>query len=223
MVMQIVAGIASVFVLCSFFMKTMIPLRIIAIVSNLTFITYSLLGIQYGIFDKVYPILILHSLLLPLNIVRLYQITTLIRRVNEAKYHDTIDYLIPFMKEEKFKAGHVLFRKGDEADRMFFIQDGSVRFPEVGRILEKGRIFGEVGLFAGDNTRVASAVCVTDSDIYYITRNRVQELYFQNPRFGYFVVRIIADYVLDGQKRNSSQAMTDEELKSLRKIVLFGS
>ncbi|MCP4132595.1 MAG: cyclic nucleotide-binding domain-containing protein [bacterium] len=202
MVMQIVAGIASVFVFSSFFMKTMIPLRIMAIVSNFTFITYALLGIQYGVFDKVYVILILHVLLLPMNILRLYQMMSLIKKVNEAKDNDTIDYLIPFMKEENYKAGETLFRKGDEANRMFFIREGSIQFPEVGKVLDQGRIFGEVGLFAENNKRVASAVCATDSNIFSITRNKVQELYYQNPRFGYFLIRMIADYVLEGQKQN---------------------
>ena len=67
-VMEVVAWVASIFVFFSFFMKTMIPLRIMAIISNFTFITYALLGLKAGIFDKVYPIFVLHTLLLPLNI-----------------------------------------------------------------------------------------------------------------------------------------------------------
>ena len=73
----ITAWIAAVLVFSSFFMKTMIPLRIVAIVSNIAFITYALLGITYGIFDRVYPILVLHASLLPLNLLRLRQLTRL--------------------------------------------------------------------------------------------------------------------------------------------------
>jgi hypothetical protein len=46
----ITAWIAAFLVFSSFFMKTMIPLRIVAIVSNTAFISYALLGIRYGIF-----------------------------------------------------------------------------------------------------------------------------------------------------------------------------
>ncbi len=65
MVMQIIAWIATIFVFFSFFVKTMIPLRVIAIISIIPFITCALLGIKYGVFVKVYPIFVLHILLPP--------------------------------------------------------------------------------------------------------------------------------------------------------------
>jgi hypothetical protein len=58
----IVAGwVAAVLVFSAFFMRTMIPLRIVAIASNVAFIAYALLGLRYGVFDRLYPILALHS------------------------------------------------------------------------------------------------------------------------------------------------------------------
>ena len=58
------AAAACVFV--TFYMKTMVPLRIAGIVSNFLFI-------GYGYAVDAYPVLILHLVLLPLNIVRLRQ------------------------------------------------------------------------------------------------------------------------------------------------------
>src|SRR5688500_17938870 len=52
--------LASALVLATFCMKTMIPLRSAAVVSNVAFIVY-------GFYDEVYPVLILHAVLLPLN------------------------------------------------------------------------------------------------------------------------------------------------------------
>jgi hypothetical protein len=72
-----VGYLASLLVLCTFYMKTMIPLRCVAIGSNLAFITY-------GYFGRLYPVLILHVLLLPLNIARLLQIHRLIRDIKRA-------------------------------------------------------------------------------------------------------------------------------------------
>jgi hypothetical protein len=61
----VAAWIAAFLVFSSFFMKTIVPLRIVAMVSNVAFILYALLGLAYGVFGRVYPILVLHSLLLP--------------------------------------------------------------------------------------------------------------------------------------------------------------
>jgi hypothetical protein len=71
--MEIVAWIASVLVFTTFFMKAMTALRLAAVASNIAFIAYGALGVKYGIFEKVFPILLLHSMLLPLNVFRLYE------------------------------------------------------------------------------------------------------------------------------------------------------
>lgn len=58
--------LASAFVFAGFCMHTMIPLRVAAICSNITFIAYGALG-------GIYPVLILHLLLLPMNIWHISQ------------------------------------------------------------------------------------------------------------------------------------------------------
>jgi hypothetical protein len=58
---------ASALVLLTFTMKDMRMLRIIAIFSNFAFISY-------GAFDWLLPVLSLHLLLLPLNLLRLKEI-----------------------------------------------------------------------------------------------------------------------------------------------------
>jgi len=209
MVMEIVAWIASVFVFFSFFMKTMIPLRIIAIVSNVTFIVYALLGLKFGIFGKVYPIFVLHVLLLPLNVFRLYQMKTLIKKVQEASQSDTTaEYLIPYMNKNVYGKGDVLFKINDCADRVFFIQEGSVYLPEVGKTLPRGTVLGEVGIFAPDNKRAATAVCAEQSVVYDIHRDRVLELYYQNPRFGFYLIRSVSRIVRENV--NEFKAIRDK-------------
>ena len=71
MEMEIAAWLACTLVFTTFFMKTLVSLRIVAIASNVAFIAYALLGLRYGIFGKILPIFVLHVLLLPLNVVRL--------------------------------------------------------------------------------------------------------------------------------------------------------
>lgn len=64
---DIVGYIASILVFATFYVKKILTLRYIAMGSNVAFIFY---GFQGGL----YPIFILHSLLLPLNIYRIIQI-----------------------------------------------------------------------------------------------------------------------------------------------------
>ena len=195
--MSIVAAawIAGLLVFSSFFMKTMLPLRLIAIASNVAFIVYALLGLRYGVFGRVYPILVLHSALLPLNVVRLRQIRRLIAAVDRASDSEALTSLIPYMTSESYRDGETLFSQGDAADKLYLIADGSVRLPEVGKTLSKGAVFGEVGLFSPHGTRSTSAVCAGDCRLYSIVRDRVLELFYQDPRFGFFLIRLVSGLV----------------------------
>jgi CRP/FNR family transcriptional regulator, cyclic AMP receptor protein len=195
MLIVIAAWVAAILVFSSFFMKTMIPLRIVAITSNVAFVTYALLGFKYGIFGRVYPILVLHSSLLPLNVLRLRQIKRMIDAVNAAGRSETFEYLIPYMRNEMHPKGETLFSKGDAADKLYVIEEGSVFFPELRKRLSDGAVFGEVGLFAPQSVRSLSAVCDDDCQLYTITKNKVLELYYQNPRFGFFLIRMVSALV----------------------------
>ena len=207
MLMQIVAWTASLFVFLSFFMKTMVPLRIMAIVSNLTFIACALLGIQEGVFDKVAAIFVLHVVLLPLNITRLYQMTSLINKVHRASNHESgVDYLIPHMSKREYEKGHVLFRQGDPADKIFFIQKGTVQLPEFGKTMEAGAVFGEVGIFSPDNVRAGTVICDEACTVYQISREKVLQLYYQTPEFAFYMMRSVAQIVQDNTEVLTSMA-----------------
>jgi len=58
---------ASVCVLATFCMSSMAPLRAVAICSNVLFVAF-------GALAHVYPVFVLHAILLPVNIVRLMQL-----------------------------------------------------------------------------------------------------------------------------------------------------
>src|SRR5262245_49201920 len=131
MLIVIAAWVAALLVFAAFFMKTMVPLRLVAIASNVAFIAYALLGLRSGIFGRVYPILVLHAALLPLNVIRLRQIRKLIDAVNEASRKDMFEYLIPYMTSEQHRNGSTVFAKGDRADKLYFIERGSILFPEL--------------------------------------------------------------------------------------------
>lgn len=58
--------LASALVLATFSVRAMVALRLLAIASNLAFIAYAALA-------GIHPVLLLHGLLLPMNVVRLSQ------------------------------------------------------------------------------------------------------------------------------------------------------
>jgi len=62
---------AALLTLVTFSMKTMIPLSAIAIASNIAFISY-------GALAEIYPVVALHSTLLPFNFIRLLQMRRLV-------------------------------------------------------------------------------------------------------------------------------------------------
>jgi len=185
--------LASLLVFCTFYMKTMIPLRCVAIASNVVFMTYGLTG-------RVYPVFLLHAVLLPLNLVRLQQMRTLIRRVRDAASGDmSLEWLIPLMAHQKLAAGRVLFRKGDAASSMYLILHGSIRLKEIDVALGPGTLIGEIGLFAPDNRRTGTAVCESDVEVGAITDEKVMQLYFQNPTFGFYMFRLVVRRLLENQ------------------------
>jgi CRP/FNR family cyclic AMP-dependent transcriptional regulator len=203
MLIVIAGWLSAVLVFSSFFMRTMVPLRMVAVCSNISFVTYALLGLKYGIFGRVLPILVLHAALLPLNLVRLKQLTALQRAVQEASEDETIRSLIPYMRADTHAAGDVLFEQGDPADRLYVIERGQVRFAEIGKVVADGQVFGEVGLFAPHHVPTLSAICEDECRLHTITREKVLELYYQDPRFGFFLIRLIAGMV-EGQSLPAS-------------------
>jgi CRP/FNR family transcriptional regulator, cyclic AMP receptor protein len=202
----IAAWVASLLVFSAFFMKTMIPLRVVGIASNVAFMSYGLLGLAYGVFGRVYPILVLHSCLLPLNVIRLRQLRRLVQAVRSASDEDALQALVPYMKTESRASGDVLFRHGDPADKLYLLQQGRVLFPEIDKHIAAGTVFGEVGLLAAPGTRSLTAVCEGGCRLSTITKEKALELYYQNPTFGMFLLRLISGYALDDASRGPAHA-----------------
>ena len=194
---EIVGYIASVLVFSTFYMKTMIPLRIVGICSNVVFIAYGWLG-------ELYPVVILHALLFPLNVVRLFQVKKLIANVREASQGDmSMDWLIPYSSRVSFKKGDILFRRGDIADSMYLIVDGKLRIEEIDTTLSEGQIVGEIGLFSPSKRRTATLICETDTVTLRASEEKLMELYFQNRAVGFYLTRLIIGRLLENQKQMS--------------------
>ena len=188
------AAVASSIVTCA--MKTMIPLRVVSMTCNALFIIY-------GFFGGIYPTLILNSILLPLNTLRLQQMRKLIQDVEAAaSYGETsIDWLKPFMSRRSFRKGDIVFHKGDMADAMYYSVTGKYRLREMGIDLPSGQVFGDLGLLAPGNRRTQTIECLEDGEVLTASYEQVKELYFQNPQFGFYFLRLTSERLFENIDR----------------------
>ena len=192
---EVLGYIAAFLVFLTFSMKTMIPLRIVGICSNVFFIAY-------GYLNPAYPLLVLHTALLPLNTLRLWQMFALVRQIGDATKGDlNMDWLKPFTTSQSIKAGDALFKKGEKADTMYFVVSGEFRIPELKVPIGPGQVIGELGLLAPDQIRTQSMECVKDADVLRITYDQVKQLYFQNPKFGFYFRQLTSRRLFENVER----------------------
>lgn len=188
---QIVAitasAIAVTLVVISSFVKTMIPLRWLAVGGNVGFVIY-------GALHPSIAMLVLNAALLPINIVRAVQMVRLTRRVRAATKHrdDTGIWLKPYMVRTRRKAGEILFRKDDQADHLYFLADGRIELIEIGAFIEPGTMFGAIAFFTPDGKRTLSARCTTKCTVLTIDEGTLKQLYYQNPDFGFELMAQVA-------------------------------
>jgi hypothetical protein len=191
----IFAFIGALFYVPSYYMKTIMPLRFAGIIGNLFFMAY-------GYFYPSYPALFLHLFILPINTFRLYQMHRLIRQVKAATQGDlSMEWLKPFMTNRKYEHGEVLFRKGEVAEEMFYVLSGSYLIAELGLTIRAGQVLGELALLAPENRRTGTVECTEGGQMLSITYDRVRELYFQNPTFGFYFLRLIGERLLQNVAR----------------------
>jgi signal-transduction protein with cAMP-binding, CBS, and nucleotidyltransferase domain len=189
----------------------MIPLRVVSMTCNALFIIY-------GFFSGIYPTLILNLILLPLNTVRLHQMRKLIHDVEAAaSYGETsIDWLKPFMASRSFHKGDIVFRKGDVADAMYYSVSGRYRLSEIGIEIPAGQVFGDLGLLAPGNRRTQTIECLEDGEVLTAGYQQVKELYFQNPQFGFYFLRLTSERLFENIKRLEEElARKNEALAAL--------
>jgi CRP-like cAMP-binding protein len=165
-------------------MRTMIPLRVFGILTNIVLIASS-------IPNHNYPTMALHAVLLPLNIYRLHQMLQLVRDVKKSVNSDlSMEWLKPFMTERKCEAGEVLFYKDEKAESMFYIVSGRFQLVESGIELPVGAIVGELGMLSPANMRTQTLECREAGLVLSVSYKQVEELYVQNPAFGFYFLRL---------------------------------
>lgn len=194
-VAEFFAAIGAVFYVATIAMQTMVPLRIAGIVSTIFFILY-------GYYAKSYPTMFMYLFLLPLNIVRLRQMLMLVKKVKVSSSGDlSMSWLKPFMTRRQYFKGDILFQKGDVAEEMYYTVTGRFLLTELGIEVAPGQLVGEMGLLSPENQRTATLECVGDGDVLTISYERLRELYFQNPEFGFYFLKLTSGRLLQNISR----------------------
>ena len=186
---------ASLMIVATASTKTMVPLRSLAIVANCFLIVYFALS-------HAFVPLLLQAFALPINAYRLYQMLLLIRGVRDAtRGKPSLDWLKPFMAEQYFHKGDLLFAKGEPADEMFCTVTGRYMLVELGVEIARGEVVGELAMLSPDNRRTATLECIEDGKVLSITYEQVEQLYYQNPTFGFYFLRLATARLFDNIAR----------------------
>jgi CRP/FNR family transcriptional regulator, cyclic AMP receptor protein len=93
-------------------------------------------------------------------------------------------------REETGKRGRVIYRQGDEAQAVYYIEKGKVQIAVASKqgkqgviaILEAGDFFGE-GCLAGQPLSMATAIAMTDTKVMRIAKSVMVELMRSEPSF----------------------------------------
>ncbi|MDB4906897.1 MAG: hypothetical protein JWO05_1681 [Gemmatimonadetes bacterium] len=185
------AGVVATFlglalVVGASFVRTMVPLRTLTVLSNVLLLTAAVLNPNPAS-------ILIYLVLIPLNSYRLMEIVRLTRRVIEASEQRELSgvWLKPYMKSRRLPAGTMLFSKGDPADSLYLLVEGELEWVEIGKRQAPGELFGEISFFAPDHARTLSARCVTECVVLGIVESTFKQLYFQNPTFAFHVSGLI--------------------------------
>ena len=194
--------IGAALMVASYLMKNMLPLRMVALSANVFLVVYAVQGGSW-------PTAVLYVVMIPINVKKVLQIKKLIRAIENAKADTPVsEWLLPHMTRRQAKAGQTLWNKGDKATEMLYVESGRLNLIEYDESIGAGAIVGEIGLFAPDNRRTRTVVCETDCTLYGLSADAMAQLYYQNPKLGFHVMRMIVarlmhDTDLAHQRRDS--------------------
>ena len=189
------AVIGATFLVATLLMHTMVPLRIANMAGCTFFVVFGALSGSVGTF-------ILYLLFLPINAIRLRQMLKLIKRARIATAGDTsLEWLKPFMTERKYRKGDILMKKGDAANEMLLTVTGKFLVTEFSIELPPGSVMGELGFLTPNKRRTATIECIEGGHVLTIEYDKLLEIYFQNPEFGYYFLILTSHRLLENNAK----------------------
>jgi DNA-binding NarL/FixJ family response regulator len=130
-------------------------------------------------------------------------------KIRDTQVNHAVNGLLPVarllgrMESQRFRAGEVLFRKGDPSGQMFYVETGVVRLSELGIELGAGTVLGEIGLFSPERRRTSTVICKTDCEMRTVSAADAIRLYYQEPEFALYLVQLIAGRLQADKERGA--------------------
>lgn len=189
------ALVGAIFFVATLLTHTMVPLRVANMIGCTCFAAFGALAGDIKTF-------LLYILLLPINGLRLHQMLNLVKKARAATAGDmSMEWLKPFMTTRKYRKGDTLFKKDDPANEMLLTVTGKFLVTEINVEVPPGRLMGELGFLSPDNRRTATIKCTEDGQVLSITYEKLLEIYFQNPQFGYYFLVLTSQRLLENISR----------------------
>jgi hypothetical protein len=189
------AVVGVIFFVATLLMQTMVPLRVANMIGCAFFAVF-------GALTGAITTFLLYFLMVPINAYRLRQMLVLVKKARSATEGDTsLEWLKPFMTERKYRKGDILFKKDDAAHEMLLTVTGKFLVKEISVELPPGRLMGEFGFLTPDNRRTATIECIEDGHVLTIAYDKLLEIYFQNPQFGYYFLVLTSQRLLENIAR----------------------
>jgi hypothetical protein len=188
----------AVFFVATLLTQTMVPLRVANMIGCLFFAIF-------GALSGAITTFFLYLLMIPINAYRLRQMLALVKKARSATQGDmSMEWLKPFMTQRTYRKGSILMKKGDAAHDMLLTVTGKFRVVEIDLEVPPGRLMGELGFLTPDNRRTATIECIEDGQVLTITYEKLLEIYFQNPQFGYYFLVLTSQRLLENLARAES-------------------
>ena len=102
---------------------------------------------------------------------------------------------------------------------MLLTVTGRFRVIEINVDLPPGRLMGELGFLTPDNRRTATIECIEDGHVLTITYEKLLEIYFQNPQFGYYFLVLTSQRLLENIARLEAMVAQNNAAQQTMAIV----
>jgi CRP-like cAMP-binding protein len=113
---------------------------------------------------------------------------------------EVMNEIVDICSEETHKKNTILFKRGDEADRLYILEEGTVNLVVenggtlVFSLTEPGEVFGWSSMVES-GTYTASGVCVTDLKAIKIEREELEKIFSLHPELGLKVLKRLASVI----------------------------
>jgi CRP-like cAMP-binding protein len=136
----------------------------------------------------------------------------------------------PGRSAAKYKAKKFIFRQGDPADSVFFIQSGKIEISVISRhgregviaMLGAGDFFGE-GCLAGQSLHMASAIALTESVIVGIEKGTMIRLLREEPALSEMFMAFLLSRNIQFEEDLVDQLFNSSERRLARLLLLLSN